>query len=48
MKKNHKYFVIRCNQCRSDIKVDPNTYREKKKVTCDNCLDKIFKKFKRH
>ena len=48
MKKTYKYFILKCKTCKADIKVNPDIYREKKPVTCDNCLDKVFKKFKRY
>ena len=44
--KIHKYFIIKCNKCKSEIKVEPDIYRERKKIVCNNCLNKIFKKFK--
>ena len=46
MKKNYKYFNVKCQKCKKDIKVLPEIYRNKSKVTCDACLDKVFDKFK--
>ena len=41
MKKNYKYFNVKCQKCKKDIKVLPEIYRNKSKVTCDACLDKV-------
>ena len=46
MNKNYKYFNVKCQKCKKDIKVLPEIYRNKSKVTCDACLDKVFDKFK--
>jgi hypothetical protein len=47
MNKVTKYFIKNCIKCKSEIKVTPKVYRKKEKLECDNCLNKMFKKFKR-
>lgn len=46
MKKNNKYYIIKCNKCKCDIKISPEVYRRKEKVECDICLQEKFRKFK--
>jgi len=47
MTKETKYFIVKCNKCKTEVKVSPEVYRKKGKVECDNCLNKMFKKLKR-
>jgi hypothetical protein len=46
MTKETKYFIVKCNRCKVEVKVSPEVYRKKEKVECDNCLEAMFKKFK--
>ena len=46
MTKETKYFIVKCNRCKAEVKVSPKVYRAKEKVECDNCLGEMFKKFK--
>jgi len=46
MKRESKYFIVKCNKCESEVKVSPKVYRKKEKVECDSCLQAMFKKFK--
>jgi len=47
MRENNKFYILKCIKCLSEIKVIPEEYRKNKKKVCDNCLDKLFKKFKK-
>jgi len=46
MKKETKYFIVKCNRCKGEVKVSPDVYRKKEKIDCDNCQQLFFKKFK--
>lgn len=44
-----KFYIIKCNKCNNEIKVSPEQYRNKiDKFFCNNCLDKLFKNFKKN
>jgi len=46
MEKNNKYYTVKCNKCKKDIKVSPEVYRRKERNECDTCLQKTLEKFK--
>jgi len=46
MTKETKYFLVKCNKCKTEVKVSPEVYRKKEKVECDQCQRAMFKKFK--
>jgi PHP family Zn ribbon phosphoesterase len=46
MTKETKYFLVKCNKCKTEVKVSPEVYRKKEKVECDQCQQAMFKKFK--
>ena len=41
------FYFVKCKNCKNDIKISPQVYRLKLSQTCDVCLSKIFKKFKK-
>ena len=47
MSDNKFYFVEVQKLQKNDIKISPQVYRSKQKQTCDSCLNKTFKKFKK-
>jgi len=45
LKKN--FYILKCSKCHNEVKVSPQEYRKnKKKIVCNNCLDKLLKSFK--